>query len=184
MGFMINLFAGCSLPVISKSKYTSFLQLRICCECCLNGHKNDVIWSRNFITTKGYLEDSSNPIKTRSETGNRLEKRHKLSKKVRKTIMSIERLYKPSTNTEVCPKPEITEDIDLPPADEADTAILESDGNYEHVQNLVKKIYKSATSHVYNDALWKRYVQQLQVIIPLLRPSDLCLVLYSFGKIK
>lgn len=119
----------------------------------------------------------------------------KLSKKVLKKVRSIERLYRPPPNEykDTTSPLEYTDHlVHVPkiPLHAADTAL---DGNgvpasspqeYERTKSLVKCIYKSATGGVFNGALWSRYIHKLSIVAGVLQPADICLVMYSFAKVR
>ncbi|UKK00874.2 hypothetical protein MACK_000948 [Theileria orientalis] len=107
-------------------------------------------------------------------------KRLKLSKKTLKNIKSIERLYKqPQDDYNV--ELNTTIDIEVPLAQPPKFAPSEG---YEHIKRLVQNIYKSASDGIYNDSLWSKYSKKICITASLLHPSDVCLVLYSFSKIR
>ncbi|CDR94675.1 hypothetical protein, conserved [Babesia bigemina] len=120
----------------------------------------------------------------------------RLSKRVMKMVRSIERLYRPpatsgmeasSINKVAASAPgtlhtlKVIDDSkkeiasDPPPVDP---------GEYDGIKGLVKSIYRSATGRVFNDALWKRYVHRLSVVAGTMQPADICLVMYSFAKVR
>ncbi|ORM39474.1 uncharacterized protein BXIN_2885 [Babesia sp. Xinjiang] len=122
-------------------------------------------------------------------------KKVKLSNKVIKRIRSIQRLYKPSVtidhNVEIYGRlktaanpqqgPPVKETVHV---ESDDASQSEEPKEYEATKALVKSIYRSATGGVFNDALWKRYVNKLSVICGTMKPADICLVLYSFAKVR
>ncbi|GFE54316.1 RAP domain-containing, putative [Babesia ovis] len=140
-------------------------------------------------------------------------KRPKLSNKVIKRIRSIERLYRPTvvpsgdtplqgqlkafsgciSNNDLLHSAIKDEDIavtainldsvDITPGSNG-VAVTPPRKEYEPTKTLIKNIYRAATGGVLNDALWKRYVNQLSMLYGTLQPPDICLVMYSFAKVR
>lgn len=117
----------------------------------------------------------------------------KLSKKLLKRVTSIERLYRPMGGerrdhvdiedyTLLKKPPQVDVAREVESAVESSNAVVSQE--YEPTKRLVKSIYKSATSGVFNDSLWKRYVHKLSIVAGVLHPADICLVLYSFAKVR
>ncbi|GBE60175.1 RAP domain-containing protein [Babesia ovata] len=120
----------------------------------------------------------------------------RLSKRVMKMVRSIERLYRPPATIGM-EASALTKVDELPPGtlhtlqviDESKKEVTSDPpsvdpGEYEGIKGLVKSIYRSATGRVFNDALWKRYVHRLSVVAGTMQPADICLVMYSFAKVR